>query len=278
MNWRMHLETQVMTKRIVNIFILLLAGVLTMQAGPLEDATKAYDAGDYQKAIECYRQLEHDHGTSSALLFNMGQAYTRAGQLGNAMLCYRRALQQNPSNREARENIKYIQSRVQDANQAELKDKKASVVPEESSFFMAVEQYITQRHASNTWAFWSGLAFVLFCICVALYIFIDTVLVRKIGFFGGGTMLALSVIFLIFAFMGARAARTHDEGVITEYKVELRTDPSTSAKPSASPLTQGTVLQILDTERGQDDRPEWYKVRLNSQFIGWIRNDAFEPI
>lgn len=258
--------------------MLLMVGMLTMQAGPLEDATKAYDAGDYQKAIECYRQLEHDHGTSSALLFNMGQAYTRAGNLGNAMLCYRRALRQNPSNSEARENIEYIQSRVQDANQSELKDKKVSVIPEDPSFFMSVKQYITQRHASNTWAFWSGLTFVLSCICVALYIFIDKVLVRKIGFFGGGTMLVLSVLFLIFAFMGARASRNHNEGVIMEYKVELRTDPSTSAKPSTSSLTQGTVLQILDTEEGQDGHPEWYKVRLNSQFIGWIRNDAFEPI
>ena len=249
-----------------------------MHAGPLEDATKAYQAGDYAKAVECYQQLEKEHGTSSALLFNMGQAYTRAGKLGQAMLCYRRALVQNPSNREAHANIKYIESRVQDANLAELKNKKVSVVPEDLSFFMSVKQYITQRHSSNTWAFWSGLTFVLFCVCVALYIFVDTVLVRKIGFFGGGTMLVLSILFLTFAFMGARSMKSHDEGVITEYKAELRTDPSTSAKPTATPLTQGTVLQILDTEADKDGRPEWYKVRLNSQFIGWIRNDAFEPI
>lgn len=258
--------------------MLLVSGVLTMHAGPLEEATKAYQAGDNAKALEYYQQLEKEHGTSSALLFNMGQAYTRSGRLGQAMLCYRRALIQNPSNREARENIKYVESRVQDANQAELRDKKASVVPEDPSFFMSVKQYITQRHSSNTWAFWSGLTFVLFCICVALYIFVDTVLVRKIGFFGAGSMLGLSILFLIFAFMGATAVKSHDEGVITEYKVELRTDPSTSAKPTASPLTQGTVLQILDTEADKEGRPEWYKVRLNSQFIGWIRNDSFEPI
>lgn len=115
---------------------MLVACVLTMHAGPLEDAAKAYKDGDYGKAIECYRQIEKSYGTSSALLFNMGQAYTRSGNLGKAMICYQRALQMNPSNGEARENIKYVESRVQDANRAELKGKKISVVAEDPSFLL----------------------------------------------------------------------------------------------------------------------------------------------
>lgn len=274
----MLLEIQNMANKIKFTFLMLVACVLTMHAGPLEDAAKAYKDGDYGKAIECYRQIEKSYGTSSALLFNMGQAYTRAGNLGKAMICYQRALQMNPSNGEARENIKYVESRVQDANRAELKGKKISVVAEDPSFFITVKQYITKRHLSNTWSIWSGVTFVLFCICVALYVFTGVVWVRKIGFFGGLTMLGLSVLFLIFAFMGAHASDKRNEGVITEYKIELRSDPSTSAKTVSSPLTQGTVLQIMDTEEGKDGRPEWYKVRLNNDYVGWIRDDNFEPI
>lgn len=267
-----------MTNKVITAIILLMSGVFAMHAGQAEDAAKAYGDGDYAGAITCYEQLQHDRGTSSELLFNLGQAYTRAGNLGQAMLCYQRALRLNPSNSEVLDNIRYVESKVQDANQSELKGKKMSVIPEAPSFFTSIKNYITRRHTSNGWAIWSGVTFVLFCICVALYVFADMVMVRKIGFFGGFSMLGLSIVFLIFAFMAAGAASNINEGVITEYKIELRADPSTSAKIVTSPLTQGTIMQIMDTEEDRNGKPEWYKVRLNNDYVGWIRNDSFEPI
>ena len=270
-----------MTHHILRIFTAFaLTGIfaLSSHGATPEEARQAYDKGDYAKAVEIYQELAKTHGTSSALLFDMGQAYTRAGDLGHGMLCYRRALQQNPSNSQARSNIKYIESRVQDGNTAELKGKKISVVPEDPSFFTVLKNYITRRHHTNTWATWSGITFVLFCVCLALYIFQDRVLLRKIGFFGAIAMISISVLTLIFAFMGAHASGKQNEGVITAYKIELKADPSTSAKNVTSPLVQGTVMQIMDTEKAENGNPQWYKVRLNSDFAGWIRNDSFEPI
>ena len=78
--------------------------------------------------------------------------------------------------------------------------------------------------------------------------------------------------------MGAHASGRQDEGVITAYKIELKSDPSTSAKNVTSPLVQGTVMQIMDTEKAENGKPQWYKVRLNSDLAGWIRDDSFEPI
>lgn len=270
-----------MTDYILRIFIALaFAGIFTANgySATPDEARQAYDKGDYAKAIEIYSELVKTHGTSSALLFDMGQAYTRAGDLGHGMLCYLRALQQNPSNSQARANVRYIESRVQDGNTAELKGKKISVMPEEPSFFSALKNYITRRHHTDTWALWSGITFVLFCACLAMYIFQDKVLIRKIGFFGAIAMISISVLTLIFAFMGAHACNKQDEGVITAYKVELKSDPSTSSKNVTSPLVQGTVMQIMDMEKCENGRPQWYKVRLNSDFAGWIRNDDFEPI
>ena len=142
-----------MTHHILRIFTAFaLTGIfaLSSHGATPEEARQAYDKGDYTKAVEIYQELAKTHGTSSALLFDMGQAYTRAGDLGHGMLCYRRALQQNPSNSQARSNIKYIESRVQDGNTAELKGKKISVVPEDPSFFTVLKNYITRRHHTNT--------------------------------------------------------------------------------------------------------------------------------
>lgn len=125
--------------RILTAFALTGIFALSSHGATPEEARQAYDKGDYTKAVEIYQELAKTHGTSSALLFDMGQAYTRAGDLGHGMLCYRRALQQNPSNSQARSNIKYIESRVQDGNTAELKGKKISVVPEDPSFFTVLK-------------------------------------------------------------------------------------------------------------------------------------------
>lgn len=267
-----------MKNRIYNLLMILLLAVVPVHADMLDDASAAYNKGDYNKAISLYKEAERRHGTSSALYFNMGQAYTRAGNMGAAMVSYQRALRLDPSNSEARDNIKYVESKVQDANRAEMKGKKLSVTPEAPSFFSAVKQYVTRRHASDTWALWAGICFVLFCGCVALYVFTRIVLLRKIGFFGGGAFIVLSLLFLTFAFMGAKAADRHEEGVVTAYKVQLMADPSTSSKSVAPMLTQGTMMDIIDVQKSEDGDVQWYKVRLNSDYVGWVQSDSFEVI
>lgn len=265
----------------LNIFLsiaFVLIGMLTMHANEISDAAAAYQKGEYGKAIEIYQKIARENGTSSELLFNMGQVYTKAGNFGQAMLCYQRAVKLDPSNREARSNIKYVDSKVQDANSAELKGKKFSVMDEHPTFFRSVKNYITTRHSSNTWAVWGGVMFVLLCGSIALYVFTSNVLLRKIGFFGGGVQGVLCVIFIVFAFMSARASEKHDRGVITGYKVELKSDPSTSARSVATPLTQGTVMSVMEVQKDSEGKDEWFKVRLNSDFAGWVKADNFEVI
>ena len=62
------------------------------------------------------------------------------------------------------------------------------------------------------------------------------------------------------------------------YKVALLTEPFSTAKQSSIPLERGTKLDVIDIERGKDEKPEWYKVRLNSDIIGWIPASEFEVI
>lgn len=260
------------------ILILMLICVITMRADALKEATDAYNKGDYAKAIELYKSIEAKDGSSSSLYFNMGQAYTRANNLGQAMLMYERALLLDPGNSEAQSNIRYVESKVQDANRSELKNKKYSVLEDDPSFFSSVRNYITKRHLSNTWAIWGALCFVLMIVCAAVYIFNSKVLLRKIGFFGGGVLLLFSATFVTFAFMAANSAKKRNRGVITDYKVELKSDASSSAKSVASPLTQGTILNIIDTQKDENDSVSWYKVRLNSDYVGWVSAENFQAI
>lgn len=278
-----------MTRSIFRIFVAIIVTLLpaALCAGEREAASpealirqaeKDYKAGKYPESVENFQKVAMQSGDNAALLCNLGNAYVKSGDYGHAMVSYMRALRIDPSNAEARQNRDFVAWRVSENNKAEIKGKKVSTDAESPSFFQSVRNFICVRHSSDVWAVWGAVCFILFIACVAVYVFVRRVMWRKIGFFGGGSLLFLTAIFLLFSFYAARAASSRDEAVITEYKVNLLGDPSASAKKNPIALTRGTVVSVLDTKSDGNGNPQWYKVRLNSDFIGWVEAAQCEVI
>ena len=180
--------------------VLLMLPLSVMADNSLESAEKAYNEGKFAEASAIYGKISQEHGVSASLLANMGNAYAKAGDYGQAFLCYERSLYLDPSSNEVRNNRAYILSKIEDGNKANAKGKNISVVADEPSFFSRVKRYVTYSHTSDTWAVWGAVSFVLLCGCIALYIFRTEVLLRKIGFFGGLSLLVLCVVFMTFSF------------------------------------------------------------------------------
>ena len=71
--------------------------------------------------------------------------------------------------------------------------------------------------------------------------------------------------------MAANAADSHDTGVVTAFKVTLLTEPGKDADANkGGVLTKGTVVQILSEEVDAEGKTTWYKVRMNTDYIGWV--------
>lgn len=262
--------------RLMMFAAIISAMSLHASAGEIEEAASAYSKGDYAGAVALYGKVAESKGLSSSLCYDMGNAYARGGDYGHALVCYIRALRLDPSNSQASSNISYIESKVMETNRAELKGKKLSVEPDSLTFFASVRRFICRDNSSDTWAVWAAAAFILFVMSLATYIFTSKVIARKIGFFGGFIFLGISLITLVFAFMAA-SYRT-DEGVVTGAKVKLLSEASVNSKESPVALTRGTRMTVLDTFPSGSESPDWYKVRLNSDFVGWIPSSDFEPV
>lgn len=265
-------------KRIVIYILGILAAVNCYAAADIVTADSLYVSGNYTAAAELLTEIGQTKGFSSASLANLGNCYAKLGDYGHAMLCYNRSLLMDPSNKEVKHNISYVQSKVRANNVTEIKGKKQSVDMDSPSFFSSVRMFITEKHLSDTWAVWGAVCFVLLIIAIALYIFSSSTLIRKIGFFGGLGLFGLTVIFLIFAFMGSAEMAKARTGVVIAYKVGLKTEPYSTAKTSTAPLTRGTLMTIMDKEDENADSIVWYKVRLNSNYVGWIKDEDFEPV
>jgi hypothetical protein len=72
-----------------------------------DQARGAYDAGALDEAVNTYRDLLERGYISSALFFNLGNAYFKGGFLGAAILNYRRALYLAPRDPDVLKNLEF---------------------------------------------------------------------------------------------------------------------------------------------------------------------------
>lgn len=80
------------------------------------DSAKAlYDQGLYSQALEQYEALLEAQVKNDELFYNIGNCYTRLGELGEAKLFFERTLIYNPNNADARHNLDWVNLRITDA-------------------------------------------------------------------------------------------------------------------------------------------------------------------
>lgn len=245
---------------------------------PMAVADTLYSQGKYAEAADAYLALAKVDGTSAGLYCNLANSYAQIGNYGAAILYYSRANRLDPSNRQIKNNLQYFSSKVEDSNRAELRGKKTSVAPDPETFFVTAHRLIAEDVKSNFWATLSVICFIFFLGGVAVYFFCSSVPLRKTGFFGGIALFLGSVMFLVFALMGASQFDSHDHAVLMTYKTPLLIEPSADAKPASSQLCQGTRFEIVAEETNVEGNPTWYKVRLNADIEGWLRSSDLEII
>lgn len=260
-----------MRSRLFLIFYTLLSFSAFAGVSPAAMADSLYMQGEYAKAAEAYSAIAQVDGDSPELLFNLANSYAQIGDLGSAILYYSRANRLAPTNKEIKNNLNYFASKVEDSNRAELRGKKTSVAPDHSTFFQSVNRFICAEFPRNMWAYIAVVSFLLLIAQIAIYLFCSDVRLRKFGFFGGIGSFFVSLICVIFSFMSASYYDSGDKAVLMAYKTELLLEPSSDSKAASNLLCQGTRLDIIAEETDIEGRPTWYKVRLNSDFEGWVR-------
>ncbi len=257
-------------KKIVSLLIIALA-VLTSQAASLaEQGDSAYTADDFQRAAELYTKAAETEGTSSALFYNLGNTYYRMGQLGRAILNYERALKLDPTNEDARANLAFVNSRIIDR-------------PGDRGSVMSkiVDDTVSSAH-SNTWSWLAIGCFTLLLIAIAVYIFSDNVALRKVSFFGGLALLALTIAEIVLAVIAADKATSTERAVVIAPSTQLSTSPRPPKDKTeqAILLHEGTVVEIIDSVATPADTTNsvWLDVRVDNVNRAWISKSDTERI
>ncbi len=227
-----------------------------------EQATVAYNNGDFEQAVELWQGLV-DQGLSSVELeFNLGNAWYRRGELGEAILHWERALLIAPLDREVRANLELARTGLVDELPPTVRlplwdwlDRLFLLLPRDLPW----------------WIFSLGLAFA------------SLALVRRPWLPGGRlnsfhrillpSGLTLVLLALGFLLMRADLAGQRNRGVILVDKVVVQAAPSEGAT-NLFDLHEGTVVAL----GRRSESAGWQQLRLPDGREGWCSLEALEAI
>ncbi|MDE6371425.1 MAG: tetratricopeptide repeat protein [Duncaniella sp.] len=236
----------------------------------IAQADSAYTADDFQKAIELYNYTLGAFGSSSQIYFNLGNSYYRMGQMGKAILAYERALRLDPANKDARENLAFVNARITDRP------------GERGTFLSNALDSISGYLSSNSWGWIALICFAITMSGILAYMFSETIILRKVGFFGGFMTFILSLITVFFAIRSASIASSDEYAVIIAPSTILSTAPRvpTDRSQEAMLLHEGTRVHILDSVRSTTDTIQtvWYDVEVDNTHRAWINASDVERI
>ena len=256
-----------MKQAVITIVLIMLAIPMLAGNANIDRANQAYKQELYNEALKLYLQEAEQTGVSSALYCNIGDTYYRLKDNVHAVLYYERALVLDPSNSDARFNLDFVRGKMQLPDDAG-----------DSWFSNWVDQTVS-RLSSNTWAIIAIVTFLLFLAGLAAYLFMDNVLMRKVGFFGGALLLVASLLANAAAFHVHDKATSGNAAIIMPESVTLCTAPRAprDKKEEAFELRQGTRVEIVDSIADKANG-KWLQVSTAGGHKAWLNAKDVEVI
>lgn len=244
-------------------FCAVAAGAAAAQTGPdparlLAEGNQAYTAGDLDTALSRY--LAAAAVTEDPdVLYNLGNAHARRGELGAALVCYRRAQRLDPRDSDLRRNAAWVREHAAD------RDLAAAAAPSPVALVLGT----VERLSLDEWAVLLGVLVWALAAGVAVGWWRGEIApgLRRI-------LLGLAGAVLIVA--AVLALRWYDERVVAHAvvvapKAVLRSGPDESF-PEVMQVSDGLELRIEDRREG------WCQVGLGGDWRGWLPASALATV
>ena len=220
----------------------------------------AYAKEHYQEAIDIYEALLKQ-GENSDIHFNLGNAYYRIDNIPMAVLNYERALLLSPGDGDIRFNLQLARGKTID-----------KITPEGEFIFATWYRSIVNLMSVDGWAETAIVCLIIALLLALVYLFADKVGLRKLGFFGGITLLVAFLLCNLFAFQQKSRLENRTGAIIMAPSVTVKSTPSNSGT-DVFVLHEGTRVDIVDA-----GMKEWREIKLADGKRGWITSNAIEII
>ena len=225
-----------------------------------ERGNRLYAAGDYNGAILTYDSIVNEGLQSADLYYNLAGAYFKAGQNGQAILNYNRALRLDPSNDDVAHNLAYVESFTKD---------NIDTIPVD--FMERSGNWLRRLMSADGWGVWSLVMLGVALVAGGFFILAQRRRVRKTGFFVSLVSLVAFIFCLVLGGAARRELLSESEAIVLDTATSVKASPEQNSKDLFI-LHEGTKVEVLD-EFG-----EWSEIRIADGNEGWIRSSSIEII
>ena len=214
------------------------------------EAQQAYDAEEIDTAIEKYQALLGSGLADPTIFFNLGNAYYRNGELGQAMLNYQRAAHLSPSDPDIAANINFTAQRT------------GANIPQ-----LPLQQKFASLLSTGTWASLATLGFWAAALMLILRLYFPR-LKQQLG------TIAIYCLFLtVLAAVGTSLKHSYDTQtrlvtLATEVKALFAPLENSTAHFS---LPEGSIATFVEKSGS------WIRIQSGKE-SGWIRLNSCETI
>lgn len=215
-------------------------------------AKQAYDKGKYEEAISSYEKIVISGYTSSALHFNLANAYYRNEQIGKAIYHYELAHKLDPTDESIKHNLTIVNKRTKD-----------QIEQKENYFAKNIEAGILNFLPTSGWAWMSIIALSVSCIFFILFKIIEKQKLKRLVFWLGVLALIKCIAAFFIGYMALNNIEKKTLAIILSQEVTVLNSPTKDAKSQFS-LHEGTKVHVLETTA------EWTSIRLDNGNEGWL--------
>jgi tetratricopeptide (TPR) repeat protein len=219
-----------------------------------EQATVAYNEGDYEKAITNYLEILDNGEHSAALYFNLGNSYYKINQIAPSIYYYEKALLLKPNDPEIKNNLAYAQNMTLDAIEK---------MPETG--FSKIYNKITGFLSFDQWAISAVVFTILFVVLYIAFFYFRYSSRKRIAFITGMISLIIALISMTFAFIQYNDFKGDRQAIIFSEEVAVKSEPNNRSQEVFN-LHEGTKIHVLDS------LDEWKKIRIGDGKTGWLMN------
>lgn len=223
-------------------------------------ANRAYEAGDYLGAAAGYEALVSYGLRNADVYYNLGNAYFKHGDLGRAILNYRRAYRLDPRDGDILTNLTIARSQTLDQLESSSEGTLTNLV-------QLAEEWLTLREA----AFVALFLWLILCGLALLAILLP----RRRGW-------VLAVMAVVGLFLAAGlfsiANRSYGEqryppAVVVAPQVDVTSGPGGADQYLVEfELHSGAEVRLVES------RPGWQRITLSDNLQGWVAEEAVEAV
>lgn len=225
-----------------------------------DQATTAYNAGEFEKAIELYDQILDSGQHSAAVYYNLGNAYYKQNEIAESIYYYEKALLLSPNDDEIQTNLSYAQNMTLDA---------IGTVPKTG--LSKLYRNVTGKLTFDQWAYLAVVSMIVFVLLYIAFYYFNYSSRKRWAFIGSIIALFICILSVLFAYVQRRDFNAQRPAIIFAEEIAIKSEPNASSA-EAFVLHEGTKVNVTESLN------DWDKIILSDGKTGWIPNDKLRLI